>query len=88
MRKDILNNRIVAEDMPRIFDSVVNPRILMGDSIYITGATGMIGSYLTAFLIWLNEERSYNINIFISVRNIEKAKIFLGVSVKKIIFIS
>lgn len=78
MRKDILNNYIISEDMRQIYDSCSGLESLKNSSIYITGATGMIGSYLTAFLIWLNEEISYNLNIYISVRNTEKAKYIFG----------
>lgn len=78
MRKDILNNYIVSEDMSRIYDSCAGLEALMNTSVYITGATGMIGSYLTAFLIWLNEEQSYHLNIYISVRNTDKARYIFG----------
>ena len=78
MRKDIMNNYIVAEDMSQIYDSCSGLKALNNSNVYITGATGMIGSYITAFLIWLKEEQSYDLNIYISVRNAEKAKYIFG----------
>lgn len=83
MRNDILNNYIISEDMRKIYDSCAEIETLINSSIYITGATGMIGSYITAFLIWLNEEMSFNLTIYISVRSIEKAKNIFGRFCKK-----
>ncbi len=45
-------------------------------TILITGAYGMIASYLTLFFIWLNEEKQQNVRIIAAVRNEEKAKKF------------
>lgn len=78
MRKDVLNNRIVLEDMKQIYENCAGLETLTNSSFYITGATGMIGTYITAFLVWLNEELSYNLNIYIAVRNVEKARIIFG----------
>lgn len=49
-------------------------------SIFITGATGLLGKQLVLFLSFLNETQSYNTQIFAFVRSIEKAKsVFDGI---------
>lgn len=45
---------------------------------FITGATGLIGSLLTKFLLYLNYNLNTNITIFAAARNTEKAKSILG----------
>lgn len=83
MRKDILNNCIIAQDMEKVYDSCAALETIKDSNIYITGATGMIGSYIAAFLIWLNEEKAFNLNIYISVRNVKKAENIFGNACEK-----
>ena len=47
---------------------------LKNKNILITGATGLIGSYLTNYLLFLNKNNGYNINIYITARSKEKAE--------------
>ena len=46
-----------------------------GKSFLITGATGLIGSLLTKFLIYVNKTKSLDIQIYAAVRNLEKAQV-------------
>ena len=47
---------------------------LRDSSALVTGATGQIGSEIVKLLLYLNETKRLNINIFALIRNIEKAK--------------
>lgn len=78
MRKDILNNPIVAEDMRKIYEGVAGTAKLEHSVFYVTGATGMIGSYITAFLIWLNEEKGLDLEIYILARSARKVRGLFG----------
>ena len=42
-------------------------------SVYISGASGMIASYMVMFLIFLNEVFNYNIEIYAGIRKLKKA---------------
>ncbi len=66
---------IVREDMERIFASDSSGwSFFSGKTILITGATGMIPSYLVTFLLYLNEEKTIPLEIIAFVRNRDKAE--------------
>ncbi len=48
---------------------------LKNSSVFVTGATGQIGSEIVKFLLFLNEKKALNINIIALIRNIDKAKL-------------
>lgn len=48
--------------------------MLREKKIIVTGATGLIGSTLIDFLLYLNEAKGYNTKIYAAVRDEEKAK--------------
>lgn len=73
MLPDVLKNPIIRDDMERIYNSDLPWESMDGKNIYITGAAGMIASYVVFFLIYLNETRGFNINIYACVRNHGKA---------------
>lgn len=52
---------------------------LRGSTVLVAGATGMLASYSVLFLIWLNEFRSFNIEIYAGVRHLEKAENRFGI---------
>ena len=52
MLHDFFKNKIISQDMADIF-SVKGINSLKGKSFYISGASGMLASYLTMFLIYL-----------------------------------
>ena len=65
-------NKILEEDIKQIIsDSIAWPK-LKNTTVLITGASGMIGSYMLYVLIKLNDIYNYNIKIIGMVRNIEK----------------
>lgn len=77
MLRDFLSNTIINDDMQKIFASISscgNPERLRNSSFYVSGASGMLASYFTYFLIFLNEEHNYGIKIFAGIRNSEKAR--------------
>lgn len=68
----IIRNKIFENDMIEIDNSFDGIKDLRGKTILITGATGMLASYFTAFLFWLNEKHNYNIDVIVFVRNKSK----------------
>ena len=74
-----MKNAIVREDLEKIYISDVSSwEMLAEKSVLITGATGMLPSYLVFFFLYLNEEKNIPINIFALIRNERKAKTFFG----------
>lgn len=71
-----LDNKIFKEDMDYIIHAnFINWEKLNNKTIFITGATGLIGYYLTSALIYKNIKENSNIKILALVRNIENAKL-------------
>ena len=44
-------------------------------NILITGAAGLIGSALVDILLYLNKKHGYRTQIYVAVRNLEKARL-------------
>ena len=63
---------IIQSDMDAVLDSLENTDQLRESTIYITGATGMIASYLTFFFIYLNEKQDHRIDIYANARSPKK----------------
>ena len=53
---------------------------MQGRAILITGATGLIGSYLTEFLIYMNENHALGVQIFAASSSPDKLAARFGVS--------
>jgi UDP-glucuronate decarboxylase len=69
------NNSIIEADLEYIADSDVPWERLEGENILITGANGMLSSYIVETILFLNSTRfRKNAKIFAVVRNVEKAK--------------
>lgn len=62
----------LTEDLEQIADSI--PKTFYGTSIFITGATGLIGSLIVKGLITCNKKNNANITVLAFVRNKSKAK--------------
>lgn len=78
-------NKIVQEDMQEILKDI-EFNSLKDKVILITGATGMLATYLVYFLNYLNIIENLNIKIIGLVRNKEKAiKIFEGVNIELLV---
>lgn len=64
-------NKILKEDLEMIVNADLPFEILRNKTVLITGASGMIGSYLARSFLKLNE-RNYNITLIALVRNPDK----------------
>lgn len=65
-------NRIIDEDAQQIINENDRLEELFDNTIMITGASGMIGSYFLYTLMKLNEDYNANIKIIPLVRNLDK----------------
>lgn len=71
---DLMNNIIVKNDIEEILDSGIDLKQLYNRSILITGATGMIASYLILTFYQLNMLDDANIEIYALGRNERKIR--------------
>ena len=72
-------NRIFSEDMAQIAASPsIDWEKLTGRTIFITGATGLIGRTLVNALLYVNDEKHFNLRILALVRDEEKATAIFG----------
>ncbi|WP_297966358.1 NAD(P)-dependent oxidoreductase [uncultured Anaerovibrio sp.] len=76
--EDIMSDNIIITDMEDIFQRDIPLQKLYGKTVLISGATGMLASYVVYFLIWLNEAHSANINIIALARNQQKCHARFG----------
>ncbi len=67
------SEKIIENDLREIADTALPWEKLSGGTVLITGAGGMIASYLVYTLLYLNETRNLNIRVAGLVRNREKA---------------
>lgn len=65
-------HRILKEDIENIIKSDLNWEKFKGTNVLITGASGMIGSYMLNTLVTLNNTRDYEMSIYALVRNPDK----------------
>ncbi len=84
------SNKIYENDLIDIIsDNNVPWEKLINKKIFITGATGLIGSNLTKALLYASNNKNLNITVFALVRNIEKAKnIFRDFICDNLIFVT
>lgn len=72
-------NKIVKEDMENILASGIDWRCFKNKTIFITGGYGMLLSYITCALLFLNnKENDYNVKLVMAVRDIDRAKRRIG----------
>lgn len=71
-------NNIINEDADRIIAEELPWETLRGSSVLITGASGMIPSYVLYTLLDLNDSKDMGIKIYALVRNEVKAKRILA----------
>lgn len=74
----IFENSVIQGDMEDIYSRDISWSDFEHSTVLITGAYGMLASYLTLFFIWLNEKKGMEISIIIAVRNEKKAKKIFG----------
>lgn len=65
-------NQILKDDLKRIIDLDIQWDKLKDSTVMITGASGMVGTYITRTLLELNELRNMNIHVVGVVRNPKK----------------
>ena len=70
----LFDNSIIREDMEDIFRRELNWSVLNGKTILITGAYGMLASYIVYFLCYLKEKKNINVHIIAQCRNPKKAE--------------
>lgn len=69
------NNKIIQNDLSLIADQdYISWNKLKNSTVLITGVSGMLATYLTYTLAYLNDNFQYNIDIIGTARNIEKAE--------------
>lgn len=68
------NNEIVQKDLRELIKENIDFSRFNGKSILITGANGMLASYLIYFFMYLNDVNNANIKIYALSRNVEKMK--------------
>ena len=74
----IIDDKILFEDIQRISNNRVLYQKFDKKSIFITGATGLIGSHIVKTLLYINYKEGLNIKIIAAARNQEKAIEILG----------
>lgn len=71
---DIHEHPLYKEDVKRVAEMALPWEKFQDTSILISGATGLIGSFLIDVLMWRNNNNNANCRIFALGRNIEKAQ--------------
>ena len=69
-----LNNQIIMEDMEDIYSRSYHWEKLNKKTILITGAYGMLASYIVAFLMYINICKKIEIKVIAQGRSREKTK--------------
>lgn len=67
-------NKIIREDLEEIYSRNIDWEKLRGKTIFITGAYGMLASYMVFQCIYLNEVKYYGVKLVLAVRSEEKAR--------------
>lgn len=65
-------NRVLEEDLKMIIAEDLAWEKLKNKTVMITGASGMVGSYMLYVLLMLNDEKNYNIKVDAVMRNVKK----------------
>ena len=65
-------NKVMQEDIKGIIKRDIKWEKLIGKTILITGATGMLGGYMLRTLVDLNKIEQYDMKLYALVRNPDK----------------
>lgn len=84
---DFLNNDIIRDDLEELKKRNIPWDELREKTVLVTGAYGMIASYIVFMCIFLNEVYAYNIHIIVVVRDNKKLKNRFGRYVERNYFI-
>ena len=74
---------IIIEDLQRMSEAKLPWRELDGRTVLVTGATGMLASYVTWLLLYLHEHASINVSVVALCRNRQRAEQYFGSYVSK-----
>lgn len=66
-----IKNEIYRKDLETALLSTVNYRKLFHKSVLVTGATGLVGSFLVDLLLYINQQRNAGIQVYALARNEE-----------------
>ena len=80
----MMNREWYAMDIQRAIAGLEHVESLQNASILITGATGLVGAFLTDTLLQLNREKQLNLQLTVLCRNRARAKELFGDQVKVI----
>lgn len=68
-------NAVIEQDLEKIIGTkYIDWSAFKDKTVLISGANGMLPSYMVDTLLFLNEKKGYNIKVVALVRNVEKAK--------------
>ena len=84
--KGLLKSEVIRQDMENIYGRNLPIERLYHSTVLITGATGMLASYLCYYLIWLNEAKGADIKILVLVRNTAKCIRVFGSYAERVYF--
>lgn len=65
-------NRVLEDDLKTIIAEALSWEKLKNKTVMITGASGMVGSYMLYVLLMLNDEKHYGIKVDAVMRNVNK----------------
>ena len=82
-RRTFLNSSVIEEDMEDIHARELDWQKLKGKTVLITGAAGMLASYVAFYLIYLNEYHAMDVRLLLHVRNEKKARARFGAYAQK-----
>ena len=82
-RRTFLNSSVIEEDMEDIHARELDWQKLKGKTVLITGAAGMLASYVAFYLIYLNEYHAMDVRLLLHVRSEEKARARFGAYTQK-----
>lgn len=71
--KQMKNNSILSQDFAQVVHDYDFSEV-KGNSVLVTGSTGLLGSQLVLFMDYLNQTKNYGIKIYALCRSEEKAK--------------
>lgn len=69
------NDKILEEDIKEVANSkILNLELLKNKTIFITGATGLLGSQMVKTLIYINRVKKLEMRLVLLVKNLNKAQ--------------
>ena len=85
----VSDNRYFQEDIENAAKSAsVDWDALKGKGVFVTGATGLLGSQIVMTLLMANEQKDLGLTVYALVRSEEKAKtVFANVLGESLVFV-